>query len=688
MTKVKKLLKKAFTLVELVVVVAIIAILSGVSVAAYVGITDRANKAADQDEVAQLNLQLAAQESVEGKNKSCYDAVADCISSGLNIEEMKPNTKNCEYVWDEINDRFGIMTDKGEVLTEDSTLKLDLTKKNKIWRLSTVVPATSEYPIYLRDGFAGSTITGLNFGLDTGFNEGISSIEYTGSSDQGVTIRTGSMATTLSINGSDQTVISHYGNAGIVKVNEVAYDSYHEYGRVGRIELKKGHVSVEPGAYVYRVEAEASNCYVSKALRGVILDNYGDEMYGELSSVSDSTFTTKALLEGDGFCQHLETERIYAGKHAYEICKICGYGLVEVFAEAKDDPEATEDIPQKLKGYIVVRKRVLKDTNGSYQCASLKGFNLKTIKDITNYKNKGFIELANDSVEPMFTNTVMNSEQLVCSHEHTHDIHSTTEFAHTVVCEDCGYQYAEFHDGYCTEHNWNEVTHNCEGGNCITKTEDEGGICLCGSTLYVWGNPTSQSLFDLDATDMVQRLVFANDGSVTEIVKRAFSYLSNLISVEIPEGITNLNRGTFKDCFLLESVTLPSTIESIGIKCFESCYSLRNIVIPKGVTVIEYEAFINCESLENIVIPSTINNNSLSVDVFYDVEKNKDKSVSKPLEVRFNGTIEEWKNKLYRDSEDTEKDPSSYFGYTVRCSDGIVSGEDMLPENIAETFEF
>ena len=47
--KMNKKLKKGFTLVELVVVIAVIAILAGVSVGAYFGITESANQSkADQ----------------------------------------------------------------------------------------------------------------------------------------------------------------------------------------------------------------------------------------------------------------------------------------------------------------------------------------------------------------------------------------------------------------------------------------------------------------------------------------------------------------------------------------------------------------------------------------------------------------------------------------------------------------
>ena len=56
--KMNKKLKKGFTLVELVVVIAVIAILAGVSVGAYFGITESANQSKADQEAKQLHTAL------------------------------------------------------------------------------------------------------------------------------------------------------------------------------------------------------------------------------------------------------------------------------------------------------------------------------------------------------------------------------------------------------------------------------------------------------------------------------------------------------------------------------------------------------------------------------------------------------------------------------------------------------
>ena len=73
--------KRGFTLVELVVVIAVIAILAGVSVGAYFGITDSANNSKLQQEAktALTNIQLVGSQG--GSN-------AKLSSSGLYIDDL------------------------------------------------------------------------------------------------------------------------------------------------------------------------------------------------------------------------------------------------------------------------------------------------------------------------------------------------------------------------------------------------------------------------------------------------------------------------------------------------------------------------------------------------------------------------------------------------------------------------
>ena len=53
---------------------------------------------------------------------------------------------------------------------------------------------------------------------------------------------------------------------------------------------------------------------------------------------------------------------------------------------------------------------------------------------------------------------------------------------------------------------------------------------------------------------------------------------SNLESIELPEELTSIEYGTFKDCASLTSINIPNKVSSIGVEAFEGCYSLESII--------------------------------------------------------------------------------------------------------------
>ena len=75
---------------------------------------------------------------------------------------------------------------------------------------------------------------------------------------------------------------------------------------------------------------------------------------------------------------------------------------------------------------------------------------------------------------------------------------------------------------------------------------------------------------------------------VTSIADNAFSWLSFIRSVVIPETVTTLGEAAFSWCESLESVSIPQTVKTIGEWCFIGCSSLKSISIPSSVRKINY----------------------------------------------------------------------------------------------------
>ncbi len=118
------------------------------------------------------------------------------------------------------------------------------------------------------------------------------------------------------------------------------------------------------------------------------------------------------------------------------------------------------------------------------------------------------------------------------------------------------------------------------------------------------------------------------DTSVTEVVLRAdtvgiadeaFSGCASLVSIEIPETVTNIGVGAFNGCYKLTDITLPESITVISDSVFCNCTSLASINIPDGVTYIGNSAFYDCYELTSIDIPDGVT--YIGDNAFYSCQK-------------------------------------------------------------------
>lgn len=94
--------------------------------------------------------------------------------------------------------------------------------------------------------------------------------------------------------------------------------------------------------------------------------------------------------------------------------------------------------------------------------------------------------------------------------------------------------------------------------------------------------------------------------SVKTIEYSAFSWCTNLTSINIPDGVTTIQNAAFYNCKSLTNIDIPNSVTTIGGYAFLNCKSLTNINIPDGVTTIQNNTFNNCTSLTNIDIPNSV----------------------------------------------------------------------------------
>ena len=89
-----KKLKKAFTITELVIVIAVVAILAAVLIPTFTNIIDKANESSDMQAVREMNLALENSEAFSGKPSSVSEAMDILEAENLDARNYKALSKN------------------------------------------------------------------------------------------------------------------------------------------------------------------------------------------------------------------------------------------------------------------------------------------------------------------------------------------------------------------------------------------------------------------------------------------------------------------------------------------------------------------------------------------------------------------------------------------------------------------
>lgn len=117
----------------------------------------------------------------------------------------------------------------------------------------------------------------------------------------------------------------------------------------------------------------------------------------------------------------------------------------------------------------------------------------------------------------------------------------------------------------------------------------------------------------LDLRGEIMRTDGTTRYTIAAIGGGAFASQTQLTSVVLPEGVTEVKERAFHSCIALENIALPRSLEKIGFSAFSSCSKLTEIILPENVSEIGDMAFINCTSLRTVTIdaetPPTLKEN-------------------------------------------------------------------------------
>lgn len=108
--------------------------------------------------------------------------------------------------------------------------------------------------------------------------------------------------------------------------------------------------------------------------------------------------------------------------------------------------------------------------------------------------------------------------------------------------------------------------------------------------------------------------------TVKKIGNDAFKDCSRLKKIVFGKGLIHIGTDAFHGCESLEEITLPASVRVIGKAAFEECDSLKKVTLNKGLREIGEDAFADCKSLKEITIPNTVT--KIGKDAFEDTPCN------------------------------------------------------------------
>ena len=256
--------KRGFTIVELVVVIAVVAILAAVLIPTFASVIKKANVSNDVVLVKELNDGLKLEEVGGKKNDTMTDALNVAKDYGFEVEKLTPRSSG-EILWDSVNNRFVLLDENSGVVYQDESKTLS--SGANLWKIvnnAEEAANNTKYSSYIKGNATIDTLTVTN-GVDVGENI-VNELKYeniTGTKKT-VTIRTN--GGNLTVNAATDEV-NHHNNLTSVNVQAVAPNSYHEFGKVlGTVKVESGHVKVENGAEVASVIAVETTAEVKATI--------------------------------------------------------------------------------------------------------------------------------------------------------------------------------------------------------------------------------------------------------------------------------------------------------------------------------------------------------------------------------------------------------------------------------------
>lgn len=283
--------KRGFTIIELVIVIAVIAILAAVLIPTFANIIQKANVANDVALARNMNTILIADEATNGRSTDMYDVLIALEQGGFKLENLNPRADGNVFAWDKANNQI-VYLEKGSTKPIFQAKEIG-NNKGDLYITTRKPEVFADYPGY--SYYFASDISG-NITLDEGSCLDTGEFALNGNvsvkTNKDVEIQ-GTINGTITVDSTNGKITNYSVVENVVIVNTAA-TSYHERGHVAAMEIQNsltGKVVLENDAYVEKLTNNRTNGTVES--KGYV--KAVDEKSSDKTSVKPTTENKYAL---------------------------------------------------------------------------------------------------------------------------------------------------------------------------------------------------------------------------------------------------------------------------------------------------------------------------------------------------------------------------------------------------------